>query len=191
LPGLAIIGAALVAWNLWWFGAIEGGQRALEGLHPRLHDYAGIFSGDLRQGAAGTLLSPSRGLFVYCPWAAVTLAVLPAVLRRLRARRLACWLAAALVPYFLLLSKYSVWWAGHSFGPRYWTDVIPIFAILLALALDLGAGALHPRALPLRRHHPLGDRGAGDRGLLLPEHMGPPAQDRRSPPRAPVGLVRL
>jgi hypothetical protein len=136
LPGPVVIGAALVAWNLWWFGAIEGGQRALEGLHPRLHDHSGIFSGDLREGAAGTLFSPSRGLFVFCPWVAVALAVLPAVIGRLRARPPAGWLAAALVPYFLLLSKYSVWWAGHSFGPRYWTDVIPIFAILLALGLD-------------------------------------------------------
>ncbi len=46
------------------------------------------------------------------------------------------WLLAALVPYFFLLSKYSVWWGGHCFGARYWTDVIPLFAIVLAFGLE-------------------------------------------------------
>ena len=29
-----------------------------------------------------------------------------------------------------------MWWGGHCFGPRYWTDVIPLFAILFAYGLD-------------------------------------------------------
>ena len=40
------------------------------------------------------------------------------------------------MPYFFLLSKYSVWWGGHCFGARYWTDVIPLFAIVLAFGLE-------------------------------------------------------
>ena len=35
-----------------------------------------------------------------------------------------------------ILSKYSVWWGGQCFGPRYWTDVVPLFAILFAFVLD-------------------------------------------------------
>ena len=136
LPAPLLIGAALIGWNLWWFGAIEGGQQGLEQQHARLHDRTGVFAGDLREGAAGTLFSPSRGLFVFCPWVAISLAVLPAVRDRLRAWPLACWLLAALVPYCLMLSKYTVWWAGHSFGPRYWTDVVPLFALGLGLGLD-------------------------------------------------------
>jgi hypothetical protein len=34
------------------------------------------------------------------------------------------------------VSKYSAWWAGHCFGPRYWTDVTPLFGILLGFTLD-------------------------------------------------------
>jgi hypothetical protein len=60
----------------------------------------------------------------------------PAVWRRLAPHQLICWLLYALVPYFLLFSKYSVWWGGHCFGPRYWTDAIPLFAILLAFEID-------------------------------------------------------
>ena len=31
-----------------------------------------------------------------------------------------------LVTYLFVLSKYAVWWAGGSFGPRYWTDALPL-----------------------------------------------------------------
>src|SRR5262249_35364057 len=41
-----------------------------------------------------------------------------------------------LIPYLLLLSKYAVWWGGHCFGPRYWTDVTQLLAILLAIGMD-------------------------------------------------------
>jgi hypothetical protein len=107
-------------------------------LHPRLHGVAGTWSGNLIEGAAGTLFSPNRGLFVFSPWIAVALAVaaVPAVARRLASESLIAWLLAALVPYFLLFSKYSVWWGGHCFGARYWTDVIPLFAIVLAFGLE-------------------------------------------------------
>ncbi len=42
----------------------------------------------------------------------------------------------ALVVYLIILSKYAVWWAGHSFGPRYWTDAMPIFAVLPGFGLE-------------------------------------------------------
>ena len=91
-----------------------------------------------RRWALGTLLSPNRGLLVFSPWIAVAIASLavPAVRRRLSAHSLICVLLASLVPYLLILSKYSVWWGGHCFGPRYWTDVVPLFAILFAFGLD-------------------------------------------------------
>jgi hypothetical protein len=83
-------------------------------------------------------LSPNRGLLVFSPWIAVALAtlVVPTVRRRLSAHSLICTLILSLIPYLVILSKYSVWWGGHCFGPRYWTDVIPLFAILFAYGLD-------------------------------------------------------
>jgi hypothetical protein len=86
-----------------------------------------IDSASLAKGAAGTLFSPNRGLFIFSPWIALALgvAVVPAVARRLASERPVAWLLAALLPYFLVLSKYSVWWGGQCFRPRYWTDVIP------------------------------------------------------------------
>jgi hypothetical protein len=135
---LPVLGAAaLLGYNLWFFGTITGGQAELEALHPKLHRVAGMW-GSLAEGAAGTLFSPNRGLLVFSPWIAVALGMLlvPAVARRLGARSLVCWLLVGLVPYFLLLSKYAVWWGGHCFGARYWTDVIPLFAIVFAFGLE-------------------------------------------------------
>lgn len=134
-----ILGAfLLLGYNLWFFGSVLGGQAQLEQMHPRLHGLPDAWSGRFLDGAAGTLLSPNRGLLVFCPWVAVALATtcVPAVTRRLAAHRMVCWLLAALVVYFILLAKYAVWWGGHCFGPRYWTDVMPLFAILLAFGLD-------------------------------------------------------
>src|SRR5262249_24117002 len=139
LPAPVLGAIALFSYNRWFFGSILGGQAQLEQLHPRLHGVVSAWSGDFLEGAAGSLFSPNRGLFIFSPWIAVALATaaLPAVARRLAAHRLVCWLLWALVPFFLLLSKYAVWWGGHCFGPRYWTDVMPIFAILFAFGLDV------------------------------------------------------
>ncbi len=67
LPGPVLIGGALVGYNLWLFDALSGGQAELEALHPRLHGVPGPWAGNILEGVAGTLLSPSRGLFVFCP----------------------------------------------------------------------------------------------------------------------------
>jgi hypothetical protein len=130
------LGAVLLAYNLYFFDAVAGGQAVLESRHPKAHGVAGAWTGDFREGALGTLVSPSRGLFVYTPWVALALATLPAYARRLRPHSIVCWMLVALIPYFLIFAKYSVWWGGHSFGPRYWIDVMPLFGILLGFALE-------------------------------------------------------
>lgn len=130
------IAAALLGYNLWYFKSLEGGQAQLEAFHPRLHGVEGVWTGNFLDGAAGTLFSPARGLFVYSPWVALALLTIPATARRIAAFPAAVWMLWALIPFGFLISKYSVWWAGFSFGPRYWTEVMPLFAILLAFALD-------------------------------------------------------
>ena len=136
LPAPLLGAIVLLNYNLGYFGELTGSQAELEQLHRDIHHLPGPWSGKLVEGALGTLVSPSRGLFVYTPWVALALAATPLVASRLASHRLIVWLLLALIPYFLLLSKYAVWWGGHCFGPRYWTDVIPLFAILLAFELD-------------------------------------------------------
>ena len=40
-----------------------------------------------------------------------------------------------LLPFGLVISVYGVWWGGWSFGPRYWTEAMPLFWVLLGFAL--------------------------------------------------------
>jgi hypothetical protein len=138
LPAPILCGLALLASNLWFFDSIVGGQAQLEHLHKKFHGVSGPWSGNLIEGMLGTLFSPNRGLVAFSPWIAVAVATLtvPTLRQRLAAHSLIMVLLAALVPYLLILSKYSVWWGGHCFGPRYWTDSVPLFAILFAFGLD-------------------------------------------------------
>lgn len=136
LPFPVLGAVALAGYHYWYFGSIVGGQRQLESLHPALHGFDGAWSGSVLEGALGTLVSPSHGLFVYTPWIALALPCLPAVASKYRDWPLLMWLMWAILPYLFVHSKYSVWWGGHCFGPRYWTDIMPLFAVLLGFSLE-------------------------------------------------------
>lgn len=138
LPAFAIAGA-LVTYNVAFFDTPYGGYADLEETHPWAHGTRGTWTGSLPIGAAGTLVSPSHGLLVYCPWVALALVVLPrTVPGRLPRSAPERWLLWSLVPTFFLLSKYSCWWGGHCYGPRFWIDAGPIFAVALGLAIAAG-----------------------------------------------------
>ncbi|GAC1468016.1 MAG: hypothetical protein NVSMB9_10260 [Isosphaeraceae bacterium] len=147
LPAPLLIGAIVVGYNLWFFGALTGGQARLEELHLETHGVSGAWSGNMLEGFCGTLFSPNRGLLVFCPWVAVALAGAPMVARRVSPPPILIWLFAALVPFTLVLSKYAVWWGGHSFGPRYWTDVMPLLAVGLAYTLNQARQRQRPLAV--------------------------------------------
>jgi hypothetical protein len=133
----AMLGAvALSIYHLIYFHTLTGGYAKIEQMHPWAHGVKGTWTTPFLQGASGTLFSPSHGLFIYAPWLLFALVLLPKTWSRLERGSLARWLIGALVPTFVILSKYSCWWAGHCFGPRFWIDANPIFAVILALALD-------------------------------------------------------
>jgi hypothetical protein len=136
VPPVVVVGVALAGFNSYYFGSVNGGQARLEATHEALHAVSGTWTNPFLAGVAGTLLSPSRGLFVYSPWIAVALATIPAIAGRLKSQPLFLWLLAALAINLVALAKYSCWWAGSCFGPRFWTDAIPVFGILLGMGLD-------------------------------------------------------
>jgi hypothetical protein len=127
-----LLGGATLLYNLMYFGTLSGGQAQLEALHPLYHGVQGTWTGSLWKGALGTLFSPNRGFFIFTPWALWALALLPLVgVRSLPS--LLKWQLAALIVCALMLSKYSCWWAGWSFGPRFWTDTLPLWTALLGI----------------------------------------------------------
>jgi hypothetical protein len=143
----ALVAALLSAYHLYFFDTLTGGYAKIEQMHPWAHGVRGSWATPLLAGLAGTLASPSHGLFVYAPWVPLALVVLPRSwpdwARRSgpdappgESRSAVAWLLVALVPNLILLSKYSCWWGGHCFGARFWIDANPLFAIAMALGLD-------------------------------------------------------
>jgi len=79
----------------------------------------------------GNLISPARGVLVYSPVLLFALAGIGLRIARGPWRLLACLLAACIVLHWVAISRYHHWWAGHSIGPRLFTDMVPLFMFFL------------------------------------------------------------
>jgi hypothetical protein len=134
LPAGAV-GALLLAHNWTVFGNLTGGLGEIEAMGHAQHGVEGVVTREPLTSFAGTLLSPSRGLFVFSPWALLALAALPATAARIAAFPVLRSVLLGLVPFAAVNGAYAVWWGGWSFGPRYWTEAMPLFGVLLGFAL--------------------------------------------------------
>jgi hypothetical protein len=119
----ALVGVLLLAYNRAVFNVAAGGYGGL-----------GHFKGPLFEGLAGLVISPNRGLLVYTPvmlfafWGAVRVWRVPAP-TWLR------WLTVGVLLHVLVHAKFDEWWAGYTYGPRYFTDVLPALTIFLVYGL--------------------------------------------------------
>ena len=141
-----VLGLSLIGFNCCYYGHPLGGQAKIEAAHAAAHGVAGSWSGE---GLAGTLVSPNRGLLVFSPWAALAMVWVPALRRRLLADSIARWMVWAVLLFWLLVGGYSAWWGGHCFGPRYWTEAMPLFALPLACGWDRAGRAAKTGAVLL------------------------------------------
>ena len=120
--------AAVLIYNLRIFGNVVGSYPA-----------AWLLKGDFLEASAGLLLSPSRGLLVFCPtflFSAIGLCLWLRTSRRLYAPvYLMCLMIVA--AHFLTLARYRLWWGGFSYGPRLMTDVMPCLVILMIPAMRM------------------------------------------------------
>ena len=131
---IALAAIAVVAINISWFGHPLGAVPKLEALHPEYHGLSGSFQWQPWIGAAGLLVSPSRGLLIFSPIVAFAALGLRHARREGRRSDLA-WCAAAAAAQMTLYSFYGVWWGGHTFGPRYALDALPMLVPVAAAAL--------------------------------------------------------
>ena len=95
-------------------------------------------------GLSGLLFSPSRGLFVYEPWALLALGGL--AMARFGGGRIAERLGTLLLVWILVLGLYSTyaeWWGGRVFGPRFLDDLAAVLIVGLAWGIRSG-GFAHP-----------------------------------------------
>ncbi len=84
---------------------------------------------------AGNLISPSRGLLIFVPVIIFVLYLLVRYANELPSRRLAILSLAIIVAHLIVVSGFAQWWAGHCFGPRFTTGLVPWFALLGILAI--------------------------------------------------------
>ena len=121
---LPVIGAILLlAYNQSTFQHLAGGYGSLD-----------HFDAPLLTGIAGLVISPNRGLLVYTPimlfafWGAVQVwrVEAPAWLR---------WLSIGVALHVVVHGSFAEWWAGYTYGPRYFTDALPALTLFLVYGL--------------------------------------------------------
>ena len=137
IPFLAAFLIPLILWGL-----LIGGYNYLRFGNPLVTGYLPqeSFRTPLLTGLVGLLISPGRGLFLYCP---IFLAILPAFPIFLRRHRIEGSFSLFLVTiYILLYSKWFMWHGGFAWGPRFLVPIIPFLVIPLApLVEGLRGGA--------------------------------------------------
>ena len=130
---VAASGLSLMWVFVKWFGSPLGMMAVLEEVSRGDHLNTGPFTLPF-VGAAGLLVSPNRGLFVFSP---AVLVVLPGIRDAVGAgwRSPFRWCGLAALSQYLVYASFSVWWGGHTYGPRYMLDLLPVVVPLAAAGL--------------------------------------------------------
>lgn len=146
-PPDAILAAALGAYGLYWAGRRRAVLLAVSAALPMglvllynlglAENIAGaygrtgrpaFFQHDLLSGLGGLLFSPARGLFVFSPF---LLFLVLAWRLPVADRGLALAMRIAVLLQLVLYAK-TDWRTGIYWGPRYFTDILPILVWMLA-----------------------------------------------------------
>ncbi|MBM3333527.1 hypothetical protein FJY63_02590, partial [Candidatus Sumerlaeota bacterium] len=98
-------------------------------------------SADYLAGLAGALISPGRGLFVFCP---VFLLCIYGIVMRIRSKQLNMlekMICLILILHWAMISTTGAWRGGHCFGPRSFSDMLPyLMCFLIPVVRDIQTG---------------------------------------------------
>jgi hypothetical protein len=112
----------VLLYNLHTAGNVGGGYGVIGTVH--------FFEHPLLPGMAGLLVSPTRGLLVFCPFL-LFLALAYRHRPQLREERLLTLCMSVAVILQLMLYAKVDWRSGLSWGPRYMTDLLPLLIWML------------------------------------------------------------
>lgn len=90
------------------------------GLHPAFFE-----------ALAGSLVSPNRGLLVFCPVFILALAGIGRSNLTEPRRLLSRFIGAIILLHWFTIALFDRWIGGHSYGPRLFTDALPFLVLLL------------------------------------------------------------
>ena len=129
-----------IAAGLFWLGLFLLYSFVEHGALPHYYARNSWSFSTLPIGLYGQLLSPSRGLLIFVPPVLIVGYLLAANWRSLRFKALVNASLLVLVLHTFAMASQSMWWAGVSYGPRLYTDVVPIFVLLGAIGIDAERG---------------------------------------------------
>ena len=101
------------------------------------------------EALAGNLVSPARGLLVYSP---IFLFVGYGIILKIRKSqwsKLDSFILCILFFHWCAVSSFPHWWGGHSFGPRFLTDMLPYLIYWLIPVLSEISLPITPRKLSI------------------------------------------
>lgn len=127
---------AFVAVGVFWFaGFLIYSWFTFGRLLPKYYvDFRSQWS-QLPTALEGTLLSPSRGLFVFVPAAAFILYLLARYWHHIPCKRIVVVSLGIIAIHILLIASWVCWWGGYGYGPRLCTDFVPWLALLAIMGL--------------------------------------------------------
>jgi hypothetical protein len=141
---IAALGLA-AGYNLATFGGLAGGQAMLESadVHRQTHAVEAVWSRVPLGGLPGIVASPSRGVFIFCP--VLVIAAIGAWRRR-QDRSVVLRVTLPSMLFVAAWAEYAVWWGGHSFGPRYVSDIAIPAGVLMVHGWDVSRARIWTRA---------------------------------------------
>jgi hypothetical protein len=133
--------AVLVAVSLACFGSV---------LPPSVYAMGAIDGKNVLDRFTWLMISPARGVLVFCPYLVVVAVLILGCCRNLANAGLLFPACLALLGQTLLFSCYNGWHANWAYGPRYFCDVLPWFVLITAMAVGAIAKLPEP-AFPWKK----------------------------------------
>jgi hypothetical protein len=125
----------VIVGSLWSAGLVAVSLAAFGTLTPPSVYHADTLDGhDVWNRLAWLMVSPSRGLLVYCPYVAAVGLILVGCRRHMADAGLLLPAGLAVAGHTALLACYNGWHGGSCYGPRYYCDVLPWFVLATAIA---------------------------------------------------------
>ncbi|MFO7916762.1 MAG: hypothetical protein R6V13_01630 [Anaerolineae bacterium] len=133
LAPILISGGAMAAYHCWLYGSPL----------PNVQDHAGFFNPlhakgrlSLLLSTLGLLLDQQWGLLPYTPVLALSAVGTVVLMGSREGRQLGAWLGMIMLPYFLVVAAYKVWWGAWCPPARYLAPITPLMAVPLAISLQ-------------------------------------------------------
>jgi hypothetical protein len=121
-----VLGAAVV---LGLFFAIN--RRLYGAVLPPYYKPGRLGSSTFWVALAGNIISPARGLLIFSPILAFGALGIVLKIRERRFGWLDVSLVACIVLHWIAIASFPHWWGGYSYGPRFFTDMLPYLTYFL------------------------------------------------------------